>query len=173
MTANRNLHRAPTSGGQYHWVSEFSPRSCQRYLSYLTGWVSFLGWQSALVGNAFLVGTVSQGLITLDVASYEPQAWHGTLLVIGVGFFAVFFNTFLAKRLPFMQSMMFILHIVGVFATMIPLWVLAPRNNSKAVFTELVNNGGWLSGGVSFMVGLHAIVVSLLGFDSSVHMCKW
>jgi amino acid permease len=28
---------APTSGGQYHWVSEFAPRSSQRFLSYITG----------------------------------------------------------------------------------------------------------------------------------------
>lgn len=28
---------APTSGGQYHWVSEFAPRSCQKYLSFITG----------------------------------------------------------------------------------------------------------------------------------------
>lgn len=94
------------------------------------------------------------------------------MFVIAVGFFTVFFNTFLAKRLPFVEGMMLILHVVGVFAIMIPLWVLAPRNNSKAVFTEFTNNGGWPTDGVSFMVGLNAIVVSLLGFDSSVHMCK-
>lgn len=29
--------RAPTSGGQYHWVSEFAPREYQRFLSYITG----------------------------------------------------------------------------------------------------------------------------------------
>jgi amino acid transporter len=35
--------RAPTAGGQYHWVSEFAPPSCQRFLSYITGMaVSFL-----------------------------------------------------------------------------------------------------------------------------------
>ena len=28
---------APISGGQYHWVSEFSPPQCQKFLSYLTG----------------------------------------------------------------------------------------------------------------------------------------
>ena len=28
---------SPTSGGQYHWVSEFAPKSCQRFLSWLTG----------------------------------------------------------------------------------------------------------------------------------------
>ena len=29
--------RSPTAGGQYHWVSEFSPPWCQKYLSYITG----------------------------------------------------------------------------------------------------------------------------------------
>lgn len=94
------------------------------------------------------------------------------MLAIGVGCFTVFFNTFLAKKLPFVEGMMLILHIVGVFVIMIPLWVLAPRNNSKAVFTDFMNNGGWSSDGVSFMIGLNAILVSILGFDSSVHMCE-
>lgn len=31
------LRRAPTSGGQYHWVSEFAPPQYQKSLSYLTG----------------------------------------------------------------------------------------------------------------------------------------
>ncbi len=28
---------APTSGGQYHWVSEFAPPKYQKILSYLSG----------------------------------------------------------------------------------------------------------------------------------------
>ena len=28
---------APISGGQYHWVSEFAPPKCQKFLSYFTG----------------------------------------------------------------------------------------------------------------------------------------
>jgi amino acid transporter len=28
---------APTSGGQYHWVSEFAPRSTQKLSSFITG----------------------------------------------------------------------------------------------------------------------------------------
>lgn len=34
---------APNSGGQYSWVSEFAPDPCERFLSYLTGWLSFTG----------------------------------------------------------------------------------------------------------------------------------
>ena len=29
--------RSSTAGGQYHWISEFSPRWCQNYLSCITG----------------------------------------------------------------------------------------------------------------------------------------
>lgn len=29
---------APIAGAQYHWVSEFAPESCQRTLSYITGY---------------------------------------------------------------------------------------------------------------------------------------
>lgn len=31
------IYRAPTSGGQYHWVSEFAPAKYQRILSYISG----------------------------------------------------------------------------------------------------------------------------------------
>lgn len=40
MSEMRNppkTRRSPTAGGQYHWVSEFSPRWCQKFLSYITG----------------------------------------------------------------------------------------------------------------------------------------
>jgi choline transport protein len=34
---------APTSGGQYHWVSEFAPQEWQKFLSYTSGtWYSSL-----------------------------------------------------------------------------------------------------------------------------------
>ena len=35
---------APTSGGQYHWVSEFAPKKHQKFLSYIVGKPDFLGW---------------------------------------------------------------------------------------------------------------------------------
>ena len=94
------------------------------------------------------------------------------MIIIGVVCFTVIFNTFLAKKLPFVEGMLLLLQIVGLFAVMIPLLVLVLRNNAKAAFTEFTNNGGWPTEGVSFMVGLNSIVVILNGFDSTVHMCK-
>jgi amino acid transporter len=164
---------APTSGGQYHWVSEFSPRSCQKFLSFLTGWLCFTGWQAAIVAIAFLAGTVIQGLAILNnPKDYIPEAWHGTMLVIAITFFAIIFNTFLANKLPLVEGLVLALHVVGMFAIIIPLWILAPRNSAKEVFTHFQNNGGWSSMGTSFMVGLLSTTISMLGFDCTVHMSE-
>ncbi|KAK3353305.1 amino acid permease [Lasiosphaeria hispida] len=163
---------SPTSGGQYHWVSEFAPEGSQRFLSYLTGWVSVLGWQVGLASLTFLVGTMIQGLMVLNMPDYVFQNWHGTLLVIAITAFCIIFNTFLAKRLPMIEGLVLIVHVLGFFAVLVPLWVLAPRADPSVVFTEFLNLGGWETNGLSFMVGLLGPVYTLIGADSAVHMAE-
>ncbi|PTU24240.1 hypothetical protein P175DRAFT_0553513 [Aspergillus ochraceoroseus IBT 24754] len=163
---------SPTSGGQYHWVSEFAPRRYQRFLSYITGWLCAIGWQCAIVSIAFLAGTIIQGLIVLNDPSYNFERWHGTLLVIAITTFSILFNTFLAKNLPMVEALILIIHVVGLFAIIIPLWVLSPRNTPKAVFTEFNNGGGWDSVGTATLVGLSTTITSMIGYDCSVHMCE-
>lgn len=166
------MDRAPTAGGQYHWVSEFSPRKSQRILSYIVGWISVLGWQSGLASIAFIAGTLIQGLMVLNNRDYVFERWHGTLLVIALAAFGVIFNSFLAKRLPMIEGMVLILHLLGFFGVLIPLWVLAPLNPAEQVFTEFLNLGMWPSQGLSFMVGLLSSIYGLLGADSAVHMSE-
>lgn len=113
-----------------------------------------------------------QGLLVLDNPDYVPKNWHGTLLVIAITAFCIIFNTFLAKKLPMVEGMVLIIHLLGFFAVLVPLWVLAPRSSPKAVFTEFSNFGGWSSNGLSFMVGLLAPVYTLIGADSAVHMSE-
>ncbi|KAK4539385.1 hypothetical protein LTR36_010986 [Oleoguttula mirabilis] len=118
---------APTSGGQYHWVSQFAPPSAQKYLSYISA------------------GTIIQGLIVLNDSSYSPQPYQGMLLVWAVTVFCILFNVFLARRLPFVEGVLLIIYIVGFFVIIIPLWVLAPRADARTVFTTFNNAGGWNS----------------------------
>ena len=108
----------------------------------------------------------------LNSSTYVFERWHGTLLVIAILTFSTFFNTFLAQRLPMVEGTILVIHIVGFFAIIIPLWVLAPTNSAKMVFTEFQNLGGWSSQGLSFMVGLLSPIYTLLGVDSAVHMSE-
>lgn len=159
---------SPTSSGQYAWVSEFAPQPAQKFLSYLMGWLCFTGWQCAITSITYLAGTIIQGLIILNNPTYVAERWHGTLLVIAVAAFAVLFNTVLAKKLPMVEGLLLILHVLGLFAIIIVLWVLAPTANAKDVFTQFTNAGGWNSNGTSFMVGLLTPIISLIGFDCAV-----
>ncbi|MDI1492562.1 MAG: hypothetical protein OHK93_003776 [Ramalina farinacea] len=56
---------APTAGGQYHWVSEFAPKSWQKGMSYLVGWTAGLGWVTGVPSAAQLTSTLVQGLVLL------------------------------------------------------------------------------------------------------------
>lgn len=120
-----------------------------------------------------MVGTITQGLIALNVQDYVWHNWHGTLLTIAVIVFSIAFNTILAFRLPLIEGIVLFLHIAGFFAIIIPLWVTGPRASPREALLEFTNNGGWPSVGLSSMIGLTAPMSVLIGFDCAVHMCKY
>jgi choline transport protein len=120
-----------------------------------------------------MVGTTIQGLIALNVQDYVWHAWHGTLLSIAAIFFSIVFNTSLAVKLPLIEGVVLVLHLAGLFAIIIPLWVMAPRANAHDALLVFTNFGGWSSNGLSAMIGLTTPLSVLIGYDCSVHMCKW
>jgi choline transport protein len=67
--------------------------------------------------------------------------------------------------------MVLILHILGFFAIVITLWVMAPRADGHTALLDFTNYGGWSSDGLSAMIGLLAPMAVLVGYDCSVHMC--
>ncbi len=105
-------------------MSEFAPKSAQKFLSYIVGWLCVLGWQVGNTSIAFLVAGQIQGLIILNNDTYVPQRWHGTMLVIAINTFSQAFNTFLARKLPLVEGIVLVLHIFGFFAILVPLLVL-------------------------------------------------
>src|SRR5437763_12617874 len=125
-----------------------------------------------LASLAFLAGMIIQDLLILNNPDYMFENWYGTLLVIAITAFCIIFNTFLAKRLPMVEGMVLIIHLLGFFAVLIPLWILAPRNSPSDVFTEFLNLGGWPTTGLAFMVGLLSPVYTLIGADSAAHMSE-
>lgn len=66
---------APVAGGQYHWVSIFAPPRLQKPLSYLTGWLSALGWQAFAAASAFATGNIILILASITNPQYVPTKW--------------------------------------------------------------------------------------------------
>ncbi|KAI1909677.1 hypothetical protein LOZ58_005006 [Ophidiomyces ophidiicola] len=163
---------APTSGGQYHWVAMLAPPRWGKFLSYITGWVTVLGWQASIASTCSLTGGLIQGLIALTQPDYQPKSWHGALLFWAVVLFCVLINTVISKILPKIEGLILIFHILGFFAVLIPLVKLSSKADASEVFTMFNNGGNWSSQGVSFLVGLIGNAFAFLGLDGAYHMSE-
>lgn len=119
-----------------------------------------------------MVGSVIQGLIVLNVPDYVWHNYHGTLLTIAAIVFSILFNTTLAVRLPLVEGIVLILHLAGLFAIIIPLWVLSPRGTVQETLLTFTDNGNWGNTGLACMIGSVAPVGLLIGYDCCVHMSE-
>ena len=107
----------------------------------------------------------------MNDSSYNPQPWHGTLLVIAVVACAIFINISFAKQLPILEIVILVVHIAGLFAIIIPLLVMAPSKNSgHTALLDFYNGGNWPTVGLATMIGLLTPLGTMLGFDCAVHM---
>ncbi|KAH7110962.1 amino acid/polyamine transporter I [Dactylonectria macrodidyma] len=164
---------APTSGGQYHWVAMLAPRSCSKFLSYITGWITLAGWQGTCAGAAFLAATQIQGLIAFMIPSYNAQTWQGALMIWMCVLIAIFVNTVVSSMLPKLEGIILVLHILGFFAIFIVLVTFGSHGDDVSnIFLEFRNEGMWPTQGLSWFVGLLGAVFSFAGVDCSFHMCE-
>jgi choline transport protein len=147
-----------------------APRSCSKFLSHLTGMLTVGGWQGSVSSSALLTGNMILGMATLNHDGFQPELWQGTLLFWAIFLVAVFINTLVSSVLPKFEGLILILHILGFFAILIPLVTLGPHASASDVFTVFVNNGGWSSQGVSFMVGMMGNAFAFVGTDAAFHV---
>jgi amino acid transporter len=133
------------------------------------GYLCAITWQTGVAGSAFFAGTLIQGIFVLNIATYDFQRWHGSLLTILFIFIALTFNTFLARKLPIVEGLFVIIHILGILI-FIPLWIMAPKREGGSPLIEFFNEGGWATNGLATLVGSVGPASALTGFDCSVHM---
>jgi choline transport protein len=127
------------------------------------GWITVFAWQAAATSICFLVATQIQGLVVLNHPNYVLERWHGTLLMWAVMILTFGVNVYAIKILPALQLVGGIFHVTFFIILVVPLVLLSPRSTPKFVFTELLNNGGWESDGVSWCLGLLTVTYCFLG----------
>ncbi|KAI0116290.1 putative GABA permease [Nemania sp. FL0031] len=173
-TLSELVSMAPTSGGQYHWVSMLAPPSSRKFLGYLTGWLAITGWQALIASGALVTGTMIQGLILLTHPDYAAvmKNWHGTLLLWAVVLISYGINTAVGSLLAKFEGLVLFLHILGFFAVILPLLLLSPHATAKDVFDTWMNSGLWQTQGLSFSVGILGNVFAFLGGDCAIHMSE-
>ena len=154
------------------WVSEFAPRSQQKFLSYIVGWLAALGWQALIATTAYSASVLILTMVSIYHPGYVEQRWHESLLMIGIGVIGTLMNTFGAKRLPILEGIVLVVHIFGFFVIIVPLWVLAPKAPASEVFGSFSNFGGWPTLGTACFVGTISSTGSFAGSDAAAHLAE-
>ena len=125
--------------------------------------MSTLGWLASVAGGSFVVATLIEVLIAVLNPNFAFPNWQYTLIMLALLVLSIFLNTWGAKVLPMLETVSLFGHIGGFVITLIPLWVLAPKNSAHAVFAEVVNNGGWSNTGTSCLVVQVTVLYCNLG----------
>ncbi|KAI6853488.1 GABA permease-like protein [Hortaea werneckii] len=163
---------APTSAGQYHWVSEFSPPGWQRFLSFCTGWLSTMAWQSVVAVDCYIIAGIIQALIQLSHPAYDPTRWQATLLTIATAVGLCLFNIFAASQLSLLEGVFAVCHVFLFVPIVVMLWILAPTSNVQEAFFTFTNQGGWPSTALSLLIGQVPMIFTTLGSDSVAHLAE-
>lgn len=162
---------APTAGGQYHWVSEFAPASCQKFLSYSAGWMSTLGWFASTASSVFVCTTLIQSLVAVASDAFTFPNWQYTLIMLAFLLITIFFNTWGSPWLPTIETVSLFGHLIGFIVTIVPVWVMAPKASASEVFTSFTATAGWDLGPACLITQI-AVLYCNLGSDSIVHISE-
>ena len=127
---------------QYHWVSEFSPRKYQKALSYTSGWLSSLCWQSFVASDSMFAAQLLMAIAQLHNPAFVIQNWYTSLLSILLVTLVTIFNIWGAKKLALAETIFVSLHVACFFIVLITVAVTSPKNDAKDVFLTFSDNGG-------------------------------
>ena len=177
----------PNSGGQYYWASKLGPKKYANFASYLTGWFAWAGSMFTSASVALAVGSACVGCWQLahpDLYVYPfpapshahrssvIQPWHVFVGYQVINAFAFIFNCY-GKLLPSIASLALYTSLISFFVILIVVPAKAPSHqDAKFVFANFVNNTGWSSNGIAFIVGLINTNWAFACLDCATHMAE-
>ncbi|KAJ5987035.1 hypothetical protein N7451_011400 [Penicillium sp. IBT 35674x] len=163
---------APIAGGQYYWVYMLAPMRWKKVCSYLIGWLTSMAWIATVATETIFLGTMIEGLVTLNNPEFAQQRWQNTLLAWASVAATFFINVVIPNVLPRFEIVILILHLAGFIGITATLLAMSPKKSAHFVFHTSLNEGGWPTQGLSYCVGFIGNVATFVGADASVHMAE-
>ena len=121
------------------------------------------GWQAIVASGGFLFAKLSQSLMVMNDPNSSLMPWQFMLLYWAAIAFSILVNTVISRYLPHVEGLSLILHILGLFAVLLPLVYYGPHVSADTVFTQFSNGGEFPTDGLSFLVGVAGTAFAFLG----------
>ena len=144
-----------------------APARCRKYLSFLTGWLTVIGWQANVATAFFISARMTLSVARLNNINVPDENWQLVLLYWALIVWSLFINAVISKILPAFESVVLILHIIVWPAILIPLLVLGDRVDPALVFQNFRNDGMLYTEGLALIVGISGTVLCFTGRNTA------
>ena len=78
----------------------------------------------------------------------------------------------LLRKLPPLEYVMIIIHVLGFITILVVLWVMGDRAPAYETFTQFSDPSGWGNYGLATLIGSLGASGSLLGTDCAAHLAE-
>jgi len=134
------------------------------------GWLTVFAWIINCAGPPAIISNIITALAAFNYETYQPKAWHTTLIMWGLILVPFVFNLWFRQLLNTFELLGGLLHISFFFASIITLAVLARRSTPDFVFNTLTTGqSGWTNPGVSWGLGLLTVTFAVSGAENGIH----
>ncbi|KAK2732417.1 hypothetical protein FQN55_004110 [Onygenales sp. PD_40] len=172
ITLSELASAMPNAGGQYFWANELAPRKYANFASYLTGWFAWAGSIFTSASVALGLAAAGVGMWQLGHPDFVIEAWHIVVAYQVINTWCFVFNC-VGKLLPKVATIALYISLVSFIVTLITIPARAPSHqDAKFVFATFINNTGWSSNGIAFIVGLINTNWVFACLDSATHMAE-
>ncbi|QSZ28903.1 hypothetical protein DSL72_003409 [Monilinia vaccinii-corymbosi] len=162
----------PNAAGQHFWAMELAPKRCARPLSFVTGYCAWAGSLFASASVALAVASAAVGCWQLNHPDFVVREWHVFIAYQAINLFAFLFNCY-GKILPTLGKATLYTSLLSFAAILIVVPSQAPTHQDiKFVFATFINNTGWSSNAIAFIVGLVNTNWAFSCLDSAVHLAE-
>lgn len=177
----------PVAGAQYHWTFHLAPQRIKRFATWIQGWATWFGYVSLLAGIANVTIILLESMISLNHPNYVPGGWHTSVLVIAMCVIQGALNTFAFRLIPWIELVAGVLHVCLFIVFAVVLGVMGTRHSGSFWLQRNIASG-WDDTYIAWNVGMLTCVwsftgmfscpnypidvLTLIGFDSAIHMSE-
>lgn len=159
--------------GQPFWVAAMAPPRFSRSLSYWIGALACCGWTTGLAGTCVFTGDFLVALGMVATESYVPELYQVFLGAVANIVVSILLNTVGVRLLPGInKSMVIILNSAAFYILVVLLTKTQPKATPREAFVTVINETGWSSNGLVFLLGFLPGLLTTCLPDASAHIAE-
>ncbi|CAO3673113.1 unnamed protein product [Umbelopsis vinacea] len=163
----------PSAGGVYYWSYKLSNEKYGPFAAWMAGYTYLIGLLAVNMTLAYGGAQFIIGMVGLGTGNYSQPEGAYVGIYVGLLIFAALVNFMGTKVTGFINKFLVAWALLGTAIIVIAMPAMAPSHQSaKWVFTEFINNTGYESSGIVFLLGMLQAGWTLIGYETSAQIVE-